>query len=67
MASVTITANEILDAIRAASQQPVGPDDAHTRKEIQRALGWGDDRTLRVLSDLQRAGRVYDPLAVTAY
>ena len=59
MKPITVTTNELLDALRAAA--PVTgatPKDAYSMTELAAATGWGRARISQQLAALKTAGRL---------
>lgn len=56
MATVELTELELLDAIRAAIEKEADGDDALTTEQVKDKLGWGDNRTRRIIRRLVAAG-----------
>jgi hypothetical protein len=59
MKPVSVTTNELLDALRAAAPTPIGaPTGAYSMTELAAATGWGRRQLGQQLASLKAAGRL---------
>jgi hypothetical protein len=55
---MTITTEEILAALEAATQKPTFPDGAFTVRELMARTGWAEERVRNALRLLKAEGRL---------
>lgn len=58
MARISVTENDLLDALSEALPSGKGPDDARTVREMAKATGWSEVRVRKALVAVQEQGRL---------